>query len=308
MDGNSSKNANGLDYNVIKAELNSVFESTANKIEREWPETYAVVDSARELFLLTIRIAINTYNTIVYICADKPEDYRRDRRFSLSVPPLNRTLLETTIMLLLVIEDIPRYTVWFYKSGWLEWKEAYDRYKRDYGNLPEWEDFITKLSYYVDSPPSFLHLSQEETRDPIRNIGYWPNTPGKILKRFQKDHSDSLSISFINYLNDWFYRELSGQTHLNMHGLLERGMYFSKDTFVSLFGDEAEAKMQQEFDKFRNDQIWVAITLMLSMMSEIEAHFHFGLDQKLKYLWGIAASYSGKAKEIYNRRYSNALG
>jgi hypothetical protein len=39
-----------LDYQKVKRELVTLFEATANKLEREWPARYARADSARVIF------------------------------------------------------------------------------------------------------------------------------------------------------------------------------------------------------------------------------------------------------------------
>lgn len=296
-----------LDYNVIKRELDTLFIAIANKIEREWPENYKTIDSARELILFTVRIAINTFNTITYICADTPADLKRDLKFSLSVPPLNRTLLENVITLLFVLEDIPNHSEWFYKAGWREWKEMLEDYKRDYGSLPEWKAFIDTLSDEIEKGKTRLQLTTDEIDNTKKMIKYWPN-PGKMPSLIEKSNPNSSSLTFMKYLNDWFYRELSGQSHLNVHGLVDRGMYFAPmEMKKSVAGDAAEEIFREKLEIFKNNQVWIAITLMMSLVSEIEAHFKFDLAQRVKYLWGVLLNYSDLSKEIYEKRYATVL-
>lgn len=293
-----------LDYNVISDDLMTVLQATINKIEREWPDDYKHIDSARELILVTTKLAINTFHTILYICADKPDDPKRERRFCLSVPPLSRTILESLLTLLFVLEDLPKYSSWFYKSGYREWAEALERYETEYGDAEEWKPFIDKLRRVVSDPPAFLSVSADEKAEP-KKLAYWPN-PGRMVKLLEKDHPGSSAITHMKYLNDWYYRQLSGQTHLNVHGLSERGLFFSpREVLERLFGSEAESVVEREFSKYRNDQVWTALMLTLALVSEIELHFGFELAERLKYLWALIGNYSDYANDLYARRYSS---
>jgi len=297
-----------FDYKWIKDELLSVVTAMANMLERNWPHNYSSIDSARIFFVATVRIAINTFKTIIYLCADTQEDYRRDRKFSLSVPPLNRTILENVMTALFVLEDIPQRIPWFYKSGYREWKEALIRYKRDYGQYPEWKDFIDTLEQYVDKQLPLIGLTQDEINETEKKIHYWPN-PGKMATLSKQANPQSATGDFLSFLNDWFYKALSGQSHLNAHGLVQRGMFFTElDIMVRAFGDKADKIIEQELERFRNDQIWISIILILALASEIELHFGFGLDQRLKYIWGLIVNYNDQAKDLYERRYKNPKG
>jgi hypothetical protein len=302
MENAESIKDQGFDYSLIRDKLLSIIEATANKLEREWPQRYSAVDSARIFFVVTIRIAINTYKTITYICADLPEDFRRDKKFSLSIPALNRTILENIMTLLFVLEDMQQRMEWFYKSGYREWKEALGRYKRDYGLYPEWQDFINHLKAFVINPPGFIGLTSAEIADTDKRIEYWPN-PGKMPKYIRQKRPASATTDHLRFLNDWFYKALSGQSHLSLHGFAERGKFFTKEVMINTFGENADAVMEKDLERFRNDQIWLSIILMLALASEMEMHFRIGLDQRLIYLWTLIVGCNDQAKDLYDRRY-----
>ncbi|MEK6408364.1 MAG: hypothetical protein AABN34_15505 [Acidobacteriota bacterium] len=293
-----------LDYNVIRDDLMSVLLATTNKIEREWPPRYNRVDSAREIVLVTVRLAINTFGTIAYLCADTPDDFRRDRIFCLSVPPLSRTILESVLTIMFLLEDLPSRSEWFWKTGHREMSEALKRYEKHYGNNPQWRRVIARLGGYVRNPPPFLRLTNQEVADPSKKIPRWPN-PGRMAGYKKNNQSPTESIFWMAYLNDWYYGSLSGQTHLSAHGLLARGHFLSPmETLVRLHGDRAEETVRQDLKRFRDDQIFTAIIMILALVSEIELHFQFGLNERLKYLWVLIAGSSDYAKDVYDRRYS----
>lgn len=60
-------------------------------------------------------------------------------------------------------------------------------------------------------------------------------------------------------------------------------------------------------DKSRSDDVFTTITLLVTLLSELEIEFRFGLSDRLKFLWGIIQEYWGEATDLYSRRYSTAL-
>ena len=294
-----------IDYGLIKDELISVATAAANKLERDWPQKYSSIDSARVFFVATLRLAINTYKTIIHICADIPDDHRRDKMFCLSIPPLNRTILENLMTVVFVLEDIQKRTQWFYKSGYREWKEALERYKRDYGQALEWKSFIDTMENYVTNQLPGIGLSQKEIDDTKKEINYWPN-PGKMAKISESENSNKQTAVFLNYVNDWFYKALSGQSHLNAPGLVQRGMFLAGHDIMGNYINNADEIIEEELEKFRNEQVWLAIILLLALTSEIDMHFKYDLDKRIKYIWGIIIHYNEKAKELYEKRYDNS--
>src|SRR5580700_10661499 len=59
-----TKTPANLDASVITEPLDSLISAVGNKIEREWPARFANIQGARELFLLTVRIADVTSRSI----------------------------------------------------------------------------------------------------------------------------------------------------------------------------------------------------------------------------------------------------
>lgn len=54
-----------FDYRTIEENFHSLMLATYYKLEREWPRRYSTADSARELFMMMMVLAINTYGTII---------------------------------------------------------------------------------------------------------------------------------------------------------------------------------------------------------------------------------------------------
>src|ERR1700730_783216 len=71
-----TKAPGNLDASVITEPLDSLISALGNKIEREWPARFANIQGARELFLLTLRIADVTSRSIRW-SAEQPRDPAR---------------------------------------------------------------------------------------------------------------------------------------------------------------------------------------------------------------------------------------
>ena len=198
-----------------------------------------------------------------------------------------------------LLEDLPRRCEWYHKAGWRESKLELDRYKKQYGHLPEWSSWLTELSKFVSQGLEVFGITQAEAANP-RNISEWPN-PGKMTNYgIKQGMRVPASRKFLTYLNDWFYRDLSQQSHLSGYGFMKRGGFLIAD-FHKVDG------IEKKLEKFRSDQAFTTIILTLALASEIEAHLDFGLAARFKYVWVILSGYSRVAEELYDVRYSTLL-
>jgi hypothetical protein len=70
---------------------------------------------------------------------------------------------------------------------------------------------------------------------------------------------------------------------------------------------DADSELTNALKMFRTKQMWIAMTLLLSLASEMEIHFRFSNSQDLIFLWTMFNNYSDIPKEIYERRYAQVL-
>jgi hypothetical protein len=106
-----------LDFSVIGEPLNNLLIATGNKLSREWPSKYYNVTGARELFVIHLRIAHMTYLSALYIGGDKLQsDEKRLSEIVVSLPLLNRAILDSLFTVLFILEDVPDRCAWFRES------------------------------------------------------------------------------------------------------------------------------------------------------------------------------------------------
>jgi hypothetical protein len=87
-----------------------------------------------------------------------------------------------------------------------------------------------------------------------------------------------------------------------------RGIHFSVDEAKIVFGDEEwEGKRNEKLEEYRQKQVWLAIILMLAIVSEVEGHFHFGRNQKARELWTLLNAHSDIALDFWDHRYKELL-
>lgn len=295
----------GFDYATIQENFHSLMQATYYKLEREWPSRYSTANSARELFMMMMALASNTYGTIIFICSDKKRDYRHKPEMVISVPPLNRRLFEILQTVIFISNDVPGYSTKFWKSGWYELKKMFDIYKREYGNDPKWQDFLQTMAEELEKGKIYNKLTQDEINNPKR-IGNWP-TPGRMATQLEKDNPSSPSLAFMKYLNDMYYKELSSYSHLDAHGLTDLAPFITQGLVRSVLGDRADRYIEEGFQRLSLKQVYLAISTILALMSEFVAHFSFDLRDRICDVWTKVKPYSDLADDFYQRRYKNLL-
>jgi len=282
-----------LPFDTIRSELATALIAVGNKLEREWPTKWKTYPEAAVILRGTVAVTANTYHTIRILCADPHPHPSVKREFVVSVPPLARTVLDSLFTIGFLFEDLPVRAKWYLKSGWRELYEERQRYQQTYGTDPTWKEQLARQSSFVDQMKVDWGISPLEEANPS-TIPWWPN-PGQMVR---DTRTSQTRTDYLRYLNDWFYRELSSDSHLSWPGLARRSMHFlNKD----------QEQRDRDLDKFRSDCLAVTITLVLAILSEIQVELGYDLAQRLKYLWGVLRPGFLMTRELYEFRYENSL-
>lgn len=302
----TSKKKGELPFAAIQTPFHNLIEATSNELEREWPRHYQHIDSARVTFYQILRNCINNYNTIFWVCADVPKDPHRKRIYALSLPPLTRTLFEQLIMYVFLLEDVPNFVPYVLSTGYTELRFELKHCLTYHGTDRAWKPYIRSLKKRVKDFEVRYKLTKRQIDNPLKTIGRGP-TPGGLLALLKSNRPKSKAIPFIEYINSWLYRKLSGQAHLNILELVNKSVFFSKDEAKQLIGKDWEKETEELLEDYRQDQVFTAITIMLAMVSELQVHFHFGQIEKAKYVWAILNEYSDMTKDFWKTRYEKLL-
>jgi len=252
----------GLDFRVIRDPLDTALEALKNLIDREWPKELENVAGARALFLTMLKVAINTYQSVLFLAADLPKESAPPLEFALSIPPLTRSLLDQLFTVIFLSEDLPTRVQWYYKAGWRESKEAYDKFKSKYGDNPEWAKWLSSYGNFQESIRVDWGITDEEVaslkekKEKKKKIKFWP-IPTKMKQwDLLPENRD-----FFEYLEAWFYRTLSQEVHLSFPGLVHRGS--------SLLLKPGSEERVANLTKWKSRAVATTLTVMLALASEM---------------------------------------
>jgi len=283
-----------LPWDSFGPRLQDILVTVYNKLDRERPATWHAHPTAQLVMEGTARTVSNTYHTIKILSSDtpKPPIMRED---ALSVGPLSRTILDSVFMVIFVFHDLPLRNAWYWRSGWRSLWEELQSYTAAHGTDPDFTDFIALQKQWLDSTAVRYGLSAVEIANPRLIKPWWPN-PGRMLKD-KRTSPDRLAR--MQFLNDWYYGQLSAESHLSLPGLVMRS--------TALIPGHDPDELAWRMDKARSDNFLVATFMVLAFASEIEIECRFGLSERLKYVWTILAGYAKGAKTLYDKWYSPRL-
>lgn len=283
-----------LDFAVIGEPLEKLTTATILNVDRALPPEIAKVPGAPVVFLLLSKLAETMFSTIRYFCAEKPEDPARRISFASSTPPLLRSILDEIYTVIFIGEDIPGRVPWYYKAGWRELREAYDRHRQRYGGQPGWEAWLKAYGEHLEVLRTTCGITEEEASN-LKAIRWWP-TPSDMIrqKMFEAE-----AQAFVEYMRDWFYREFSQDDHLSLPGLIRRASNFLRPP--------DEPRTENTWKKLRSDWVTYAVVLFLAFLTEIVLLCGFDFRDRCAYVWGILKQYSPMAAEVYGARYEGKL-
>lgn len=286
-----------LDFGVFREPFDNLLTATANKLEREWPADRSSHPESGTVLRLLVLVSDNTFRTMRYFCADKPPDPSRKLEYALTAPPLARTILDALFTVIFLFEDLSKRTDWYHKAGWRKMREEHDRIRASTGGGQEhWPEYIREHQAVVEDFRTEWNVSEEEASNPRKKIPYWP-TPAQMVANAD---TSADRREFMTFLEGWFYRHLSQDSHLTWPGLSRRGGHF-------LYDRASQPVARDMLVKYKSDTLGTAAVLLLAIASEIEAELGFGLAERANYVWGILTPYMPDAREIYDKRYAERL-
>lgn len=279
-----------IPYNTFAPQLDSLVTATGNLMYREWPQRHSTHAGSKIVVHSLLLVAANTYSTIRFIAADEPPNAARKKEFALSISPLARTLLDSLCTFVFLFGDLPKRTAWYYKAGWREVYEEHARLVQRYDGNDAWKDYLSEQAAFVQATKTEWGITAEEEKDP-RLIRRWP-IPSQMIQHpnLTKDRRE-----YLQFLYDWFYKTFSQDSHLSWPGLARR-------SFAVIPTASANARGPQ-LDKFKSDAVATAVTLLLTLLSEIELEFKFDLKSRLEYVWGVIVPFYEDAEDLYDRYY-----
>ncbi len=291
----NSKKSKILPFSVIKEKLDPLVKTLENLLNREFPENLSSISGLQPFLLAAFYTAENTYQAIKYIAADLPKDPSRRLEFGLVISPLGRLLADILFTIVFMKEDLGSRVIWYHKGGWRELKEGFERHRSKYAASAEWQEWLKQFEVLLEFQRKTLGISEKEADNSKKLLPYWP-IPGQMLK--DKNLLSDETEEFLQFLNDWVYKELSADTHMSAAGIMRRY------GFLLL---EKEEERQKFLSTLKSNGIFTSTTLLVAICTEINDVCRYGREEKLSYLWGILVGFWGEAKDLFERRYKGKL-
>jgi hypothetical protein len=295
----ASQPAGHFDYRSIASELDGLIQPILDAIGTTKAKDLQTFEKGLpHVLALTAVISSAPWHSIRFLCWERPEvGWQRD--FIYSVPPLARTLLDSLFNLMFMFDNPKDNVHWFLAGGWCDQQRAYNRFKEKYGKKDAWQTWFAASSVDIKQTEDHLvDITDAERKRPDRPLkGFWPN-PGQMGGK-QHPIRDQSRARFLKYTNDWFYKELSGDSHLSLTGLLNRGGHH----LPLAAGVDPDDLYKLTRSKFAG----TALTIYVALLSEISVELSLAQEKAtLSTIWKNLELWPDAA-DLHKERYERLL-
>jgi len=285
--------ADVFDYQVIASDVRRLRIATDNKLEREAHPRLDRISGAQPLIHSLFKVSANAFQSVMFLCTDSNADPGRRPEFAIAAPPLLRVLADSLFSIVLLFDDLQTNVPWYWTSGWREMYRRYTQWEERHRNDPAWTHLLAQQRRFIDSSHKEWGIGHSEKLFPENK--HWPYS-----SRMPRAARCPQRKAFLNYLKAWVYGPLSSSTHLSGPGLTTSASFL----FARGHLDDYEERLA----KYTSDQVFMALTLLFAIVSELEVEVSLGLADRLAYLWVIIGKYAWAAEDLYLKRYQALLG
>ncbi|HET9087771.1 MAG TPA: hypothetical protein VFN53_09615, partial [Acidobacteriaceae bacterium] len=250
----------------------------------------------------------NCYEAVVWLGSDKEETGKRPQNALLTTPSIIRTMIDNLFTVVFMFDQgrfLPNY-VWFAKSSYRDAWEELQRYKKDLSQHHEYIAFFEEeLNKYAVGLKEHLQVTDAEISNPSQ-LPRWPTISQALSRRH--GHFRNLNHAcrtFLVWLNDWSYREVSQIAHHSAWGVSKIGAFFLKESLGKDMRDRIEG---DGIERFRSGQISNALATILCFASEINQYYDLDHDDGLRDIWSYLDSQNVTViQEAWHVRYKQLL-
>jgi len=254
------------------------------------------VEGGKALVLGLYKASENYLAASRFLLADTPPEPARKLEFALANPPLARVILDALCTVVFLFDSFEARVAWHYKAGWLDVRRETDRLRAAYSSDPEWVEDLARREHYLAETRSIYGITDEDLKKP-RKLQF--PTPDAMLRDHLIKGTDR--YIFVEFMLDWFYRELSQDSHLTFTGI-------GRTLPLLVARDMADQVRHDRLQSARTKQIGTSLILMMTLITELEVELGFGEKERAKYVWAVLQSWNPSAKEVYSRFYEPFFG
>jgi len=289
-----------IDASTFQKPLVKLAEVLAQKVLREAP----ITGPCRVDLHILIRQSMWTYDLLFYLNADERREtdcYWRNG-YTIVTMPLVRNMIDCLYNTTLILQDPTANGRWFRASGFKRMINGIEEDEQRYGGQADWDEWNLKRRDNLDLG---VRTSGMKVAD-IPSTRDWP-TLGRYSKMPGKGATFTPHQHFFKTFLLGHWRQYSAMAHATFEGLTDIALCYTED---SLPVDE-RPKLDDGYSKLRSATIGRAATVLLCLITELQAHFHFDdngarINERIHEMWG-ALMPSFDVKELYDERYKQLM-
>lgn len=289
-----------INVSALRITLDELAVAVANRVTHEYREELQQVHNGLPALLANmVRIAGATWKAVSVLTLDRQAGELPPLDLAAGVPPLARALLESAMTTVFIGEDTRNRLNWYYRAGWREAKEEYGKWEARYSAEPGWRAWSAVHVEWMESHDLDLQISAAEKANPklatvawkeLSPQGFWPN-PGKMASIV----ADAKRASFLAFVKEWSYAQLSQDSHLSYLGLARRGAPLAPE------------QTSEKRDIYRSHVCLVALALYLAVLSEVASMVGMPVEKRrLREIWEQLGA-AREAAELWDARYRDLL-
>lgn len=289
-----------VDASTFQQPLGKLAEVLAQKVQREAPKVLSAPGFVSvDLFVLT-RKAMRTYDLLFYLNADqrRKDDCYWKPVYSIEALALVRGMIDCLYNITAILHAPAANGAWFRKSGFKKALMALDEEEKRFGGRPEWDEWIKRGRDMLDIG---MRSSQLTVAEVVQSPS-WP-TMGAYISNKQPGGVTTPHQDFLKTFTYGSWREYSAMAHGAFEGLMPTAMFYVSDTMPH----EDRPKIDEGFDRFLFMHIGRAAGILLCIITELQAYFHFEdhgarINERIHEMWNALIPVF-EVKELYDEHY-----
>jgi len=297
-----------VDASSFQHDLAWLAQTIVEKVFREGVSQNGWPPFVSEDIATMLRYARSVYNLMFYLNAD---ERRRDDpdwtiQYGVSAISLVRSLIDCLYNVTAIFQNPAEKGAEYRRSGLRRILNDLEDDRKAYVGQPEWEEWIDKRKAAVQ----LLIRMSGFAVDDVMKQPYW-QTLGTYLNAKQPGGVLSDHQRFLGTFTHLEWRQYSALSHgafeafAGQIGSLPVGAYYMTD----FFPHEMRPKIDETFELFLSTHIGRAATVLLSILTEIQAYCKFegaNINQRLLKVWAALMPLF-EAKEVYDLRYAQLM-
>jgi hypothetical protein len=285
-----------VDYGPVRIPLQEIPLAFDRRIQDErHAELAALHGHLPSILQAYVRVSAAVYEGAVHLCRPQAPPVA-----VVALSSLTRTLLDVLFNVVFIFEQPSERTAWYVASGWDEFDRLHTRMAAAHGDDPDWTGWLAQHKEHVDwlhDQVDLRYLAMKPTQRRFPHPGAMLTLKGKgdvlVLQ-----HAERRAL--LRFMNDWYYRELSADSHMSLLGVWRTG--------AALLPTRREAHDADVYsDAYRARLYRPLVALYLALLSQVAIELRFPFEaQRLLNVWKHFEP-AREVQQLFAQRYEAPL-